>query len=94
MVNYRRNYVAGGCYFFTVILRNRKATTLTDNIHLLRQAFRKELTKRPFVINSIVALPEHLHILWTLPENDSDYSGRWQAIKGSFFIYKSVMQKG
>ena len=70
--------------FFTVTLRNRKATTLADNIHLLRQAFRKELNKRPFVINSIVVLPEHLHTVWTLPENDADYSGRWKAIKGSF----------
>lgn len=84
MVNYRRNYVAGGCYFFTVTLRSRKATTLTDNMHLLRQAFREELNKRPFVINGIVVLPEHLHTVWTLPENDADYSGRWQAIKGSF----------
>ena len=25
MVDYKRNYVVGGCYFFTVTLRNRKA---------------------------------------------------------------------
>ncbi len=74
----------GGCYFFTVTLKNRKASTLTDNIQLLRHAFREELNKRPFVIDSIVVLPEHLHTVWTLPENDSDYSGRWRAIKSSF----------
>lgn len=26
-------------------------------------------------------LPEHLHTIWTLPENDNDYSTRWRLIK-------------
>lgn len=29
-------------------------------------------------------MPEHLHAIWTLPEGDADYSGRWRAIKSAF----------
>ena len=32
----------------------------------------------------MVVLPEHLHSIWTLPPNDSDYPGRWKAIKSIF----------
>jgi putative transposase len=40
--------------------------------------------ERPFIIDAIVILPDHLHTLWTLPEGDADYSGRWRAIKSRF----------
>jgi len=30
MPNYRRNFVAGGCYFFTVNLLERQRTLLTE----------------------------------------------------------------
>ena len=29
-------------------------------------------------------MPDHLHTIWTLPENDADYSSRWRAIKSRF----------
>jgi putative transposase len=41
-------------------------------------------TERPFTIDAIVILPDHLHTIWTLPEGDADYSGRWRAIKSRF----------
>jgi putative transposase len=31
-----------------------------------------------------VILPEHLHTIWTLPSDDSDFSGRWKRIKAYF----------
>ena len=37
-----------------------------------------------FVIEAIVVLPDHLHAVWQLPENDSNYSGRWRKIKSYF----------
>jgi putative transposase len=36
MPNNRRNFVAGGCYFFTVNILERHQTLLTDHIDLLR----------------------------------------------------------
>jgi putative transposase len=40
--------------------------------------------ERPFVIDAIVILPEHLHAIFTLPPEDFDFSGRWRRIKGHF----------
>ncbi len=40
--------------------------------------------KRPFRIDAIVLLPDHLHAVWSLPEGESDYSTRWQLIKRRF----------
>jgi putative transposase len=84
MVAYRRNFVSGGTYFFTVTLRNRRARTLVEHVDLLRHAFREVRCKRPFAIEAIAVLPEHLHAVITLPEGDADYSGRWRAIKSNF----------
>jgi len=51
---------------------------------LLRDAVRKVRTARPFHIDAWVVLPDHLHAVWTLPLEDSDYSARWKAIKIAF----------
>ena len=40
--------------------------------------------KRPFHVDAWVILPDHMHAVWTLPPDDSDYSGRWKAIKIAF----------
>ena len=84
MVLYRRNRVAGGTFFFTVTLRDRTSFLLVDRIDQLREAFRQTKRARPFHIEALVVLPEHLHTVWTLPPDDDDYSGRWRAIKAWF----------
>lgn len=84
MPNYRRNYVSGGTYFFTVTLLNRKSSLLTDNIELLRDSVRRVKQSRPFQIDAWVVLPDHLHTIWTLPDGDNDYSSRWRDIKKYF----------
>lgn len=84
MVHYRRNFVPGGSYFFTVALSDRHAMLLVDQIELLRQAFAATKAKRPFRIDAMVVLPDHLHAIWTLPPGDADYSGRWRSIKSGF----------
>jgi len=84
MVRYRRNRLPGGTYFFTVTLHDRKSAVLTDHIDLFRSAVRNELRHRRFSILGAVILPEHLHMIWRLPPNDSDYPRRWQSIKAGF----------
>ena len=84
MVNYRRSQEKGGTYFFTVNLKNRKENYLTCYIEQLRESFRIVKQQYPFDIVASVILPDHLHMIWTLPENDSDYSKRWKAIKSKF----------
>lgn len=84
MVNYRRLRVAGGTYFFTLTLFDRTSTLLVDRAPLLRASIRSVLQRRPFVLDAIVILPDHLHMLVTLPCDDVDYSGRVRAIKARF----------
>ena len=76
MVHYRRNPIPGARFFFTVVLADRRSRTLTDNIAALREAFRKIRSERPFEIDAIVILPEHLHTILTLPDGDADFPRR------------------
>ncbi len=92
MVNYRRNYVQGGSYFFTVNLQDRQSKLLIDHIDLLREAFRTVRSQQPFSIIAIVILPEHIHTIWELPPDDDNYSSRWRAIKSLFT--RSLVKKG
>ena len=84
MSNYRRNFVPGGTYFFTVNIEDRNLCLLTENIELLRAAFRYTHARRPFTTSAIVVLPDHLHAIWTLPDGDADFSTRWMLIKSYF----------
>jgi putative transposase len=84
MTQYRRNFIPGGSFFFTVNLAERRARHLTAHIGALRAAFRETKANHPFNIEAIVVLPDHLHAVWTLPEGDSDFSTRWRLIKSKF----------
>ena len=84
MVRYRRNFVPGGSYLFAVTRADRTSSALVHHVGALRMAFRIARHERPFTIEAIVILPEHLHAIWTLPSGDSDFSGRWKRIKGHF----------
>ena len=57
---------------------------LVDHIDALRQAFEETQKKYPFDIAAIVALPDHLHAIWTLPPDDAGFSTRWRLIKTRF----------
>lgn len=81
MSNYRRNFVAGGCYFFTVNLLERQQTLLTDNIDLLRDSVNRVRRLYPFHIDAWVVLPDHLHCVWTLPTDTNDFPLGWRLIK-------------
>ena len=82
MSQYRRARYPGGLYFFTVVTHHR-APLFSDESHIgiVREAFRKIMTLRPFQMDAIVVLPEHLHCIWRMPEGDADYASRWREIK-------------
>ncbi len=84
MTDYRRNFVPGGSYFFTVNLADRRLSLLTDHTEKLRAAFRYTRRHHPFTFDAIVVLPEDLHAIWTLPEGESDFAIRWQLAKATF----------
>ncbi len=81
-MNYRRVWVAGGTYFFTVNLLERKGNDLlVRHIDVLRAAVARVKIKYPFVIHGWVVLPDHLHCVIELPAGDLDFSVRWRLIK-------------
>jgi putative transposase len=84
MPNYRRAFVPGGCWFFTVNLLERRKALLVDRIDELRDAVKRTRGRYAFAIDAVVVLPDHIHAVWTLPPGDADFSLRWRLIKTRF----------
>jgi len=85
MPEYRRPWTLGGTFFFTVNLWQREGNTLlVDHIDLLRDSVRAVKNNHPFTIHGWVVLPEHMHCLFSLAENEADFALRWRLIKGEF----------
>jgi putative transposase len=70
--------------FFTLRLQERGSQALVEGIDDLRAAVRQVKGDRPFRIDCAVILPDHLHMIWTLPADDADVGVRWQRIKALF----------
>jgi putative transposase len=83
-MRYRRSSTAGGTYFFTVNLAQRKSDVLVRNIDVLRAVLGHVKSAHPFAVVAMVMLPEHLHAIWRLPPGDADYPMRWSLIKAGF----------
>ena len=85
MTDYRRVYISGATWFFTVNLAERRNNSLlVEHIDLLRAAFLYVKKRKPYTINAAVIMPDHLHCIWTLPAEDADFSVRWNLLKGYF----------
>jgi putative transposase len=84
MPEYRRIWVAGGCYFFTVNLFDRRSDLLVTRIELLRRVVARVRVLMPFRVDAWVVLPDYMHAVWTLPKGDLAFPARWQAIKMGF----------
>ncbi len=82
MPEYRRAYIPGATYFFTVAT-HRRQPLLTDQRcrESLRNAINRVRSGMPFEIAAWVLLPDHLHAVWQLPPDDKDFSLRWSLIK-------------
>jgi putative transposase len=84
-MEYRRLFIPGGTYFFTQVTYCRRPILSTpEAVELLRSAFRYTIERYPFTIIASVILPDHLHIIWNLPPESSDYSTRWRLVKSQF----------
>ncbi len=82
MSMYRRVYIPGGTYFFTVVTHARAALFADAvNITLLGEAMRTVRASRPFTLDAVVVLPDHVHCVMRMPDNDADFSSRWREIK-------------
>src|SRR6266446_1923515 len=85
MSDYRRWYVPGGTYFFTVVTYARHPLFADRRARdLLGQVMRAVRGTMPFETVAVVLLHDHLHAVWTLPSGDDDFSRRWKRIKDGF----------
>jgi putative transposase len=89
MPEYRRVRVENAAYFFTVVTYQRKPIFLDPLARsILHETWLEVQQNRPFQVTAICLLPDHIHCIWTLPEEDTDYSIRWHEIKRKFtYIY-------
>jgi putative transposase len=85
MPEYRRNFVPGGSFFFTVVTANRAPFLTGERARqLLGEAFRETRESWPFTVEALVLLPDHWHAVWTLPEGDAAYPRRLGYLKKEF----------
>ena len=60
MPNYRRAFIPGGTYFFTVnLLQRHDNNLLIREIKLLREKVRQVRKRHPFYIEAWVVIPDH-----------------------------------
>ena len=84
-MRYRRATVPGASYFFTLITYQRQRLfSDPSNVARWHRAIAKVQRTRPFVVEAEVVMPDHLHMIWTLPETEADYATRIRLIKTAF----------
>jgi putative transposase len=84
-MRYRRAFIPGGSFFFTVVMERRcPVFASAEAVDVLREAFRSVRLSRPFELDAVVVLPDHLHCIWTLPPGDADFATRWRLVKTWF----------
>ncbi|MCP4346918.1 MAG: transposase, partial [Desulfobacterales bacterium] len=60
-----------GKFFFTVVtFRRRHLFDRPECRTMLREAVEWVRQRHPFFIDAWVLLPDHMHCIWTLPEQD------------------------
>ena len=85
MPTYLRSKTPGGTFFFTVVtFQRRRIFSELKYINILENIIAGVQKEHPFTLEAWVFLPDHMHCLWTMPPDESDYSKRWGMIKARF----------
>ena len=79
-------------FLFTVVTYNRKPILINDRTrNLLHDAWIDTKNRFPFKTEAVCLLPDHLHCIWSLPENNTNYSVRLREIKRLFTKYYLIL---
>ena len=84
-MKYHRYFQNGGTYFFTLVTFRRKKIFLEDSAcELFMHALDHVQSNHPFHVIAYCLCPDHIHMIWSLPENDNNYPLRWRLVKSNF----------
>ncbi|NMF83308.1 transposase [Nodosilinea sp. P-1105] len=82
MPTYRRIFTPGGAVFLTLVTFKRQPIFAEPNhVQLLRKAVSTMKAEMPFDVTAAVILPDHIHFVWNLPQEDGNYSRRVGRLK-------------
>lgn len=85
MPDFIRAFVPGGTFFFTLVTYRRRPLFRDAGARgLLRRSIVEVQRRRPFKVEGMVLLPDHLHCVMVLPKDDADFSTRLRKIKEGF----------
>jgi putative transposase len=85
MPSYRRRHIPGAYVFITMVTHERRRVFASARWRdLLRECIEFVRKDHPFEMTAMALMPDHLHMLWKLPESDTDYSQRISLIKRRF----------
>ncbi len=85
MPEYRRVFIKGGTYFITIVTYRRVPIFKNPKARkYLHNAFVNVKSRLPFKTEAVCFLPDHIHVLMRLPEDDADYPVRIREIKRLF----------
>jgi len=85
MPNYRRVKIEGGTYFLTLVTYKREKIFLQSEARqLLLDSINHVKNIHPFYMKAFCILPDHVHLLWQMPEDDANYSTRIAEVKKRF----------
>ena len=87
MPEYRRALIKGGAYFLTLVTFQRRNIFASPAARaLFYDAINQTQNRHPFIMVAHCLLPDHIHFIWQLPEDDADYSTRISVMKRRFSI--------
>ena len=82
MPRYIRSYTKGATYFFTLVAYDRRPIFCEkDFLKAFKESIKQVQQQYPFEIIAWVQLPDHLHCIWKMPLDDTNYSQCWSRIK-------------
>jgi len=85
MPEYRRALVPRGTFFLTVVTQHRASFLCDERArNALRRSIEQCRSAHPFDLEAIVLLPDHLHLMLKLPDDDPNFSVRVASIKANF----------
>lgn len=91
MDSYRRTFQSNGCYFFTLKQSNSQHDYFLQYVGLLEKSLSDALCRYPGIIQGMVVLPDHLHLMLTFPKGCQHHDLLIQTFRKNFAKYLATL---